>query len=195
MYKINLLPPELLPEPPARKPFVPKSLLAGVCILGLVYIGLTLALYYTEARIEDNRRALGGLDAKIQEVEVLQNEAAKLETRLSAWQGLLAGRRESTALLNTLQASLPVEMWLTRVEALGPSEQAAEGNPQEGAERLVIEGGSRSLAAVGVYVNRLSGSPYLRRVVFKEVKEVKRAGEAPILVFSIEAVLKEGGVK
>lgn len=194
MYKINLLPPELLPEPPAKKPLAPKGLLVGVSVLGLLYIGLALALYYTEAQIGDKKRALAGLDTKIQEVEALQKKAAWLEARLSAWQGLLASRRESSALLDTLQLNLPVEMWLTRVEVSGPAEQAAEGKPQERADRMVIEGGSRSVAAVGVYVNRLSKSSYLRRVVLQEVKEVRQAGEAPILVFSIEAVLREGSV-
>jgi hypothetical protein len=58
---------------------------------------------------------------------------------------------------------------------------------------VVIEGGTGSLASVGVYINKLCCLPYFTNVALKEVREIRAAGQPGAVVFSIEAGLKEGG--
>ncbi|MEW6574405.1 MAG: PilN domain-containing protein [Bacillota bacterium] len=200
MYKVNLLPPELLHEPegPSRKPVAPWSLLAAFCLLGLIYIGFALGTYFIKAQADHKQRLLAALEPKIQEVEVLQSKAARLRASLYAWQDLISSRRAYYTLINDFHLNLPVDMWLTRVEILGLEPQAqtqgAPNQPQSPpqATRVIIVGGTGSLASVGVYINRLSQLPYFKSVVLKEIKEIRTAGEERVTVFTIEAALKEG---
>lgn len=198
MYKVNLLPPELLAigEPGLRRrsPLYNLLLLAagGLCLL---YLAFLTYLFVGQVQIEAKRKALAALEPQIQQVERLQQQTQILRTRAAVWGELIRRRREYYPLLADLQRVLPVDMWLTRVALLPEQPQPPETTlPKPTTELrvpplpnlLVVEGGTHSLASVGVYVNNLCQLPHFKRVA---LKEVKRVGQEQVTTFTIEAVL------
>lgn len=212
MYKVNLLPPELVLESERYQRRVrPLALLIILGTVGcLVYTAFVFWFFLSRAQLEEKRQALVALEPQIQQVEALRNRAVALQARTAAWQEVLAQRRTYHPVLADLQRFLPADMWLTRVEIARPEPQASENASQQGAvenqqaqvppspafpnpTRVVIEGGTGSFASVGVYINKLCRLPYFTNVALKEVQEVKTAGQPGATVFIIEARLREGG--
>jgi len=207
MYKVNLLPVELLTEtegvPRKIQPRVILVAFAG--FLCLLYAIFGVYLFIGRAQVEQKRHALAALEPQIQRVEALQNEAVTLKARAAVWQKIISDRRTYYLLLADFQYSLPVDMWLTGVEIFQPEPQtppgAAPNPPQPQAApqalpqptRVTVEGGTNSLASVGVYLNNLCRLPYFKSVTLKELKEIKTGGQERVTVFTIEAALKEGG--
>ncbi|MDI6631102.1 MAG: PilN domain-containing protein [Bacillota bacterium] len=212
MYRVNLLPPELVFESErSQRRARPLGLLIMLGTIGcLVYTAFVFWFFLSRAQLEEKRQALAALEPQIQQVEALQNRAVMLRARTAAWQEVLAERRTHHPVLTDLQRFLPADMWLTRVEIARPEPQVSGSASQQGAvenqqaqappppafprpTRVVIEGGTGSLASVGVYINKLCRLPYFTNVALKEVREIKTAGQPGATVFTIEAGLKEGG--
>lgn len=225
MYKINLLPQELLAEAAGKKRDV---LLPGIIIffgvLLAVYIGLAANIYIGQRQINEKKAAYKDLVPQIKRVEELQSQTARDKAQLAVLEKTDTERRHYYSVLAQVNSVLPVDMWLTRflVSRSGPSEKEPDKLQAEDLQkptRLVIEGVTGSLSSVGVYLNKLQELSYFEKVTLKEVKEVEVApkqaeepavpaeeqqGEQPegqqaeqekvrIKVFTIEAVLKEGG--
>ncbi|RPF49229.1 type IV pilus assembly protein PilN [Thermodesulfitimonas autotrophica] len=207
MYKVNLLPPELVATEPGVSRRSPLYNLLVFCVGGLclLYVAFLLYLFFSQLQVQQKQKALAALEPQIQQVERLQQQSQALRDRAMVWEGILKERREYYPLLVDLQRVLPVDMWLTRIE-LGAQPQAPGGLPAAPAQpqasggappplqpaippapnRLVIEGGTRSLSSVGVYINNLCRLPYLQKVTLREVTTV---GQDHVTTFTIEAVL------
>lgn len=207
MYKVNLLPPELVATEPGGSRRSPLYNLLIFCAGGLclLYVVFLLYLFFSQLQVQQKQKALAAFEPQIQRVESLQRQSQLLRSRAMVWEGILKERREYYPLLVDLQRVLPVDMWLTRIE-LGAQPQAASGLPAAPAQpqapggtspplqpavppapnRLVIEGGTRSLPSVGVYINNLCRLPYFQKVTLREVTTV---GQDHVTTFTIEAVL------
>lgn len=207
MYKVNLLPQELLAGAGGaqRNISLRKILLVTAGFLIALYIILALCLFIGRWQVDTRRKSLSALEPRIQQVDSLRNKAVILKARAAAWQNILSKRRTYRSLLEDFNSRLPVDMWLTRVEISRPEQQTSLGAtpvaPQPQAvpqaipqpTRVVIEGGTSSLASVGVYVNNLGKLPYFKNVALKDVKEVTTTAPERVTVFTIEASLGEGG--
>ncbi|MEW6447048.1 MAG: PilN domain-containing protein [Bacillota bacterium] len=186
MYKVNLLPPELvsraeLGEAPRRPPVI----VVFVCVAGLlclVYIGFAFYIYSARAKVTEIKHELAALEPEIQQVEALQSKTALLKNRAAAWRQITENRKTYYHFFKDLNRLLPVDMWLMSVDMAQPK----VGDPVH----VVIEGATGSLASVGVYINNLSGLPYLNGVTLKELKQ-----ETPVAVtvFTVDAYISDGG--
>ncbi|MEW6182938.1 MAG: hypothetical protein AB1500_07145 [Bacillota bacterium] len=224
MYRINLLPQELLADAAGKKRDV---LLPGAIVLSGVlltaYIILAVYNYIGYLHVNEKKTALQNLEPQIKHVESLESQTAKDKEQLGVLAGADSERRHYYSVLESVYSKLPVDMWLTRftVSCLAPSEktsgkQSDELKPEDFQKptQLVIQGGTGSLASVGVYLNKLLEFPYLKTVTLKEVREIEVTPEQPsptvqpegdrpavqqaaenvrVTVFTIEAVLAEGG--
>lgn len=208
MYKVNLLPPELVAAEPGLHRRSPLYNLLVFCVGGLclLYVTFLLYLFFSQLQVQQKQKALAALEPQIQQVEKLQQQSQALRDRAMVWEGILKERREYYPLLVDLQRVLPVDMWLTRIELARVEPQAPGGLPAAPAQpqasggappplqpavppvpnRLVIEGGTRSLSSVGVYINNLCRLPYFQKVTLREVTTV---GQDHVTTFTIEAVL------
>jgi Tfp pilus assembly protein PilN len=168
-------------------------LLYGIFVVYLYLYGPWLA--------GEKERALEQFGTDIKKAEALRSSASVFKTRAAVWEDLLADRRSPYGLFNDLGRLMPVDMWLTRV-AVGMPETLSSpgvepGRPQNSAPaapiltplKVVIEGGTNSLASVGVYSSKLSELPDFRNVTLKTVQE--STGQPPVSVFVIEAELAE----
>ncbi|MGQ9513020.1 PilN domain-containing protein [Thermodesulfitimonas sp.] len=210
MYRVNLLPPELVATEPGAYRRSPLYNLLIFCIGGLclLYVAFLLYLFFSQLQVQQKQKALAALEPQIRQVETLQRQSQTLKNRALVWEDILKERREYYPLLVDLQRVLPVDMWVTRVELTRTEPQAAGGPPAAAAQpqasggtppaapvrpavppapnRLVIEGGTRSFSSVGVYINNLCRLPYFQKVT---LREVTTAGQDYATIFTIEAVL------
>ena len=201
MTKINLLPAEILSKfegAPHRS--VPLRIpIAFAVLFSFLYLLFVLYLYLVGPQlIKAKERALEVNKSQFQQVEALRDRAAVLNTRASAWQDVLSNRRSYRFFFKDLQRCLPVDMWLTEVK-VSTEDQAApqesgqsQTEPQESLQSVpeptcvLIRGGTRSLASVGVYYNKLCALPYFKNLELKVVEE-KGFGPSRATVFLIEA--------
>lgn len=199
MYKINLLPQELLADTDATTPKSPVvEIVIFLGILAVIYVALSAYIFVCRSQINQKRMALKDLEPQIQRVEALQSKTAILKARLDVLHRTVSEQRQYYPVFKDINANLPEDMWLTRVSISLPeasdksSEKLQVLNLQEPTQ-VLIEGGTNSLASVGVYVNKLAKLGYFKQVVLKEVKEVELADGWGVTVFTIEARLVEGG--
>lgn len=188
MYKVNLLPPELLTaefsETPRRSPVI-GIFVCTVGLLCLLYVALAFYTFNTRVQVNEINNLLIALEPEILQVETLQSRTEFLKSRAAAWRRITEERRTYYPVLTDLHRVLPVDMWLTSVAI---AQQEAGGPVQ-----AVIQGGTGSLASVGVYVNNLSRLSYLNSVALIELKQVKNEGKEPVTVFTVKADMRKGG--
>lgn len=206
LYRVNLLPPELAPGP-----YIERRRLVYIIILtlacGLAGLGVGFfyfQLYVLQHELEATQAEFPALQETVTRVEALRTERQKLEKTSKTWESLLATHTPWRPVLDELARHLPVDMWLTKVEityeaALAPPKPVTpEGKQPPGPQTplpkeeppntLVLEGASRSVASLGVYVRKLSNLPFFSQVSLNEFRE--QADET--LSFKITCKLKSG---
>lgn len=126
--------------------------------------------------------AAGGEIQRRQEQLALQNFQYLLEKR-QAW----------LPLLESLDAALPVDVWLERISLLRAEPDGPDGTVQaewQLADTMVVDGYSRTVASVGVFMFRLGQTPGLEQITLNEIREEQKYAAYK---FKITAALRGSG--
>jgi Tfp pilus assembly protein PilN len=89
---------------------------------------------------------------------------------LAAWRKVLLEREDLVYILEDVNAGVPAAVWLTALE-IAPGEETEADEQYPRPSILRIEGRSRSLAAVGAFVQNLNRMPHFSSVGLQEVRE------------------------
>ncbi|MDN5344854.1 MAG: type pilus assembly protein PilN [Clostridia bacterium] len=166
---INLLPPEYL-----RRRSLPRGTLlvfiGGAVLLGL-YVAFLVQMGLTSKRLAQVEGELALYEPRAQQALADRQAITEWQAKSKELQRLLAARRRWQEVLATINAALPPEVWLTRLE-----EDSAKGE-------IHLAGGSTSLQAIGAFLNNLQGSKTWQAVNLQEVK-----GNGNTLTFTIQAL-------
>ena len=110
---VNFIPQELRPK--KKKNW---SLIAGVMLIGLVFLGISsyAISFFVKERFylaELNER-VDALKGRVAEVEKMKEESAAIEKKMEAVEKIRAGESGKLELLRELTETIPEDMWLTR---------------------------------------------------------------------------------
>jgi general secretion pathway protein L len=110
---VNFIPQELRPK--KKKNW---SLIAGVMLIGLVFLGISsyAISFFVKERFylaELNER-IGALKGRVAEVEQMKEDINAIEQKMEAVENIRAGERSKLELLRELTETIPDDMWLTR---------------------------------------------------------------------------------
>jgi len=110
---VNFIPVELRPK--KKKNW---SLIAGVMLIGLVFLGISsyAISFFVKERFylaELNER-IGALKGRVEEVEQMKEEIDAIEQKMVVVEKIKAGERSKLELLRELTETIPDDMWLTR---------------------------------------------------------------------------------
>jgi len=216
MYKINLLPTELQRDLSLDvKGLVRRVSITITLILLLFGYGVFLFMgYLTQKEINDTEKYLNQISSTVKKVEGIKAQRVKNEESTKKFKELLNARLTRFPLLEDLSYNMPVDLWLDNVDmsyvapanASGGATQGQTAAPpqaqgQAAADKkvpvsppvpntLTIEGYSRTVPSVGIFMNNLYRMPYFSSVVLNELKTDEKSGSVK---FKLTAVLKEGG--
>jgi len=168
---INLLPPELLPR---RRGLSKTGFLTLVLVLlaGL-YLAFSGYMWFSARRVDWIERQLALLEPQVRRV-------AAYEQQIKLWQ---EKERELQRLLKETRRWGPI---ITAINgAMSPGAELIRLEENEVQGRLIIEGRSTSLEAVGVVLKKLQQGSFWQAVELQEVK-----GNEAYLNFTIEAIFK-----
>jgi len=214
MYKLNLLPTELQKDLSIDfKGLVRRVTITITVILLLFSYGVFLFMgYLTQKEISDTEKYLSQISATVKKVEGIKAQRVKNEESTKKFKELLSARLTRFPLLEDLSYNMPVDLWLDNLDMSyvapaktpanasgGAAQPQAQGQPA--AEKkapvapplpntLTIEGYSRTVPSVGIFMNNLYRMPYFSSVVLNELKTEESSGNTK---FKLSAVLKEGG--
>ncbi|MBO8169008.1 MAG: PilN domain-containing protein [Thermoanaerobacteraceae bacterium] len=176
MPQVNLLPPELRPQPLLRD----KSLLRWLAVAGaaaLIFLGALSWFAYLHGlerelvRLKNERRSL---QQELQQVKQLEKTIAAKQQELEQLQQVVDSRMRWGELLEQVSDSMPRQVWL-------------ESLVLDGGSMLVIRGKTPSLAAVGVLINRLKELAFFDVVVLNRFEYLPEQPE--IAEFQVTAQL------
>ncbi len=113
LLDVNFIPQELRPK--KKKNW---SLIAGVMLIGLVFLGISsyAISFFVKERFylaELNER-IGALKGRVAEVEQMKEEIGAIEQKIEVVEKIKAGERSKLELLRELTETIPADMWLTR---------------------------------------------------------------------------------
>jgi hypothetical protein len=207
VYKINLLPVELQKDLSIDvKGLVRRVTVTVIVILLLFGYGAFLYLgYLTKKEITDTEKYLSQISAAVKRVEGIKAQRVKDEESTKLYKGLLSTRQTRFPMLEDISYNMPVDLWLEKVDMsyVAPKEEGKDGKPAQAANgdkketaappvpnNLIIEGYSRTVPSIGVFMNNLYRMPYFSSVILNELNTDEKSGN---IKFKLTAVLKEGG--
>jgi len=194
MYKVNLLPREMITERaggrgPAAAPLVSLvwRIAVGVVVFG--YAVFLITLFLAKHTLAEKQAALEALAPQVAAAEALRQERERAEAMLTAWRGVLLDREDWVFLLREINAVLPADTWLTAVKTQAAAGEEPDDRLPFRPDGVRIEGAARSLTAVGVLVHKLQEMPHFASVALEEVV----AGPDGALSFKISLELARSG--
>lgn len=119
MMRVNLLPPEMLERRRAEKRL-------GYVVLAAIGIAAVLAMVWMFAfvRVQGRQGDLAALQQQVQaanaqatQLAIFEERAAELESRRSTLQVALGDRMDWARLYDEISLVLPVDMWITAMDA------------------------------------------------------------------------------
>jgi Tfp pilus assembly protein PilN len=192
MYKVNLLPSEMITEK-CRKGVSGLEAATfwrvAAAVLVLSYGFFVFNLFSAKSLLAERQRVLDGISDQVAAAEALRQEREQAEATVAAWRGVLLGREDWVSLLREVNAVLPEEVWFTALDIRAVAEKDPETPLPPRPDTVYIEGSSRSLTAVGVLVHELHMLPQLAGVTLEEVRE----GRDGVLSFRISVELARSG--
>lgn len=204
MYKINLLPPELLPGTyiQGKRLFV----IAGITLFfGALLIGggiFFLQAAQIKAELLAGQAELAALKEKSESVAEMRAQRFELEKKTAVLEGLLQQRGAYRPILDGIARCVPVDVWLTGIDVqesketespqqAGTAPAVRKSSPAAPAPVMVIKGASRSVPSIGVCVCKLLELPFFSAARLDEFKEQ----EDGTLAFTITCNLRMGGAR
>ena len=152
MARINLLPWRAERRKQRQKEFL--RMLAASAALAVLLAFLIVSYYNAQIEGQEERNAylrdqITQVDAKIKEIEALDQKKAKLLARKDVIEQLQANRSQMVHLFDSLVRTIPDGVILTAIK-------------QEG-EKLTLEGRSQSNSRVSTYMRNLEGSGWMTK--------------------------------
>lgn len=168
---INLLPPELLPRRRglSKAGFIKLALL----LLAVFYIAFLSYMYFYARRVDWIERQLALLEPQARRAEFYENQLKLWQERERELRRLLRETRRWEPIITAVNGAIYPGAELIRLEE----------NEEQG--RLIIEGRSKSLEAVGIVLKNLQQCSYWQVVELSEV-----ISDGADLVFKIQATFK-----
>ena len=218
MYKINLLPAELQRDLSIDVQGLVRRVTATVMAILLLfaYGAFLFTGYLAQKEISDTERYLSQISAAVKKVEGIKAQRVGNEESTKKFKELLNARQARFPLLEDLSYNMPVDLWLENVDMsyVAPAQTtadkstgAAQGQPaaqpqsqgQADADKkepvappvpnnLILEGYSRTVPSIGIFMNSLYRMPYFSSVLLNELKTDENSGN---IKFKLTAVLKE----
>lgn len=235
MYKVNLLPDELI-QPGFDFKKVLRVLL--VALLVVLISGSYILFLYQSNQVKRElarlQKKVAGIQPDLIHLESLRKQKTELEKASSGIEGIAGNRAAWSPVIAEINSNMPTDMWLTglsfyydrggrqasETDPLKPQQQSIkafnleetarqiEGSKTSQADKqgredgkqgqpatmpvpnaVSIEGESKSILPVGVFVNRLLKVRYFSDVRINDIHESKERGT---LAFSL-TVLVSGG--
>ncbi|MBE0466906.1 MAG: PilN domain-containing protein [Candidatus Desulforudis sp.] len=187
MYKVNLLPAEMITE--GRKWSLTENWpglawRAGAALVVLVYGVFLFTLFSARGMLDERRAALAQLSSQVHAAQELQRDLEQGEALLATWREMLRGREDWVYVLEDVNAGVPGDVWFTALEIVpGAEEDSEELYPRP--DRVRFEGRSSFLPGVGRLVENLYRMPHFSGVTLQEAREESDG----ILSFTIMAQL------
>jgi type IV pilus assembly protein PilN len=150
MARINLLPWRAERRRQRQKEFgamVGAAALGAVLVSGLIYMFYNAQIDGQKERNDFLRQQITQVDAKIKEIEALDQKKAKLLARKEVIEQLQANRSQMVHLFDSLVRTIPDGVTLTAI--------------QQNGELLSLKGRSQSNARVSTYMRNLESSGWM----------------------------------
>jgi len=152
MARINLLPWRAERRKQRQKEFT--QMLAASAVLAVLLAFLIVSYYNAQIEGQEERNAflrdqITQVDAKIKEIEALDQKKAKLLARKDVIEQLQANRSQMVHLFDSLVRTIPDGVILTGVK-------------QEG-DKLTLEGRGQSYGRISTYMRNLESSGWMTR--------------------------------
>jgi len=215
MDKINLLPEELQPglDIDIRKLVLNGVIILALLGMLSAYGIFLYRFYITKNELVQAYAELTRLRPKVAEVETIKQQRLNIESKVKVLRGLVEEQQTWSAMLDDLNVIIPIDAWLTGITIyyepdFDPSAAKKENgdentkgkNVQKKANTkdsvtqqgmhtpnaVTLEGKSRSVASVGVFVHNLNQLPHFTRVRLNGVYENFSEGT---VTFSITAAV------
>lgn len=216
MYKVNLLPDELTKPGFNLKRITQMSLVSLLVSFMLAVYGVFLyQSHQVKTELARLQNKVASVQPDLKRLEFLRKQRADLEKSASDLEGIAEKRVTWSPVISEINSNMPTDVWLNGLQfyydngGAPASETDPQKNQQQGIKppkteevarqsppavmplpnAVSIQGESRSVLPVGVYVNRLLQVKYFTGVRINEVHENQERGT---LVFSITALIRGG---
>ncbi|MCC8364156.1 PilN domain-containing protein [Lysobacter sp. A6] len=176
MARINLLPWRAERRRQRQKEFgamVGASALGAVLIAGLIYMFYNAQIDGQTERNDFLREQITQVDAKIKEIEVLDQKKAKLLARKEVIEQLQANRSQMVHLFDSLVRTIPDGVTLTTI--------------QQNGDLLTLKGRSQSNARVSTYMRNLESSGWMTN---PELSVIEARGDNKGLPYEFDLQVK-----
>lgn len=178
--RINLLPVELRQDLPVDwQRLLPKvaiiAVVTAVISAYLFFLGFSFTLKVQEQKLD---RQLVTLEPRMKEAREAQHSIAALEKQKMQLEEILRKRTEWSKILWEINDILPQNTWLTSLSV-------------DGEGKLVLQGKSLDLTALGVFVHELNRLPYFTAAKLTQA-ESGTEGETAVINFQIVAAVGKG---
>lgn len=217
MYKVNLLPPELMGW--QKKVDKRRLVMGALCLVlvGIMLLGYGRFLYNADnlrRQLQDVETELTQYQVEVANVQRLTATKEQNEKAVAALQRIIETRRVWGSTLEDINLTMPVDLWLTGLQIVDdktklpqktvtpaqPGDEANQttpavtGNPSEQTiipnppSVMIIEGKSGTTPSIGVFQKHLTNLIYFSSV---QLENMEVNDEDGTFIFTINAVLKE----
>ncbi|AQS58482.1 PilN domain-containing protein [Desulforamulus ferrireducens] len=216
MYKVNLLPPELMgwqKKVDKRQLIIITlgCLLSGLIIL--IYGKFLYDTYHLREQIQTMERELTQYQTEVANAKKLAAQRAEHEKAIEELQKIIKLKRVWGSTLDDINLNMPVDVWLTSLQIvhdktkLPPNAETPQAATDEAGEDappvtesdeqtiipnspnvIIIEGKSGTTPSIGVFQKKLNELKYFSSV---QLESMEVSNEDGTFKFIINAVLKE----
>lgn len=203
MYKVNLLPDELI------QPGVDFKKALRTCSAVLLFVVISVSYGFFLYQLSQSKTELARLQKnaadrqpELELLESLKKQRTELEKAASDLDGIVDNRVTWSPIIAEINSNVPADVFLTalRIYCEGIKTSEAERQvPGDGRKGITaappvpntvsIQGESRSVLPVGVFVNGLLKVEYFSEVRINDIHENQEKGT---LAFSITALVSGG---
>jgi len=166
MIRVNLLPHRAEKRRARQVQFIvlsALSLVAGVFIVGFVYVAINTQISYQERRNAYLKQEIAVLDKQIEEIRKLREQTQALLSRKTVVENLQSTRSDVVHLLDQMLRILPDGVYLRSLKQSG--------------NRINLVGYAQSSARVSTLMRSIEDSPWLDSPVLIQVQSTTVTGK------------------
>lgn len=180
MARINLLPWREEARRERQRQYMVSALMTavlGVILVFLVGLVFDQKIAYQQARNQTIQQEIGRLQARIRQIEQLEQTRERLLSRKRIIEDLQASRSLTVEMLDQLAKSIPVGVTLTAIRQQGST--------------VTLEGTSQSNARVSAYLQSLEENPLFLDPELDVVRVPERSNDAnPVEPYEYQVKVK-----
>ncbi|MEG6615874.1 PilN domain-containing protein [Peptococcaceae bacterium 1198_IL3148] len=190
MYKTNLLPRDLQPQPAINKQRLMRMLTVALlgCFIAGSYIFLVIDIHLKQQMLTSLRQEASTGELATKKLVQIQKERQQNEEVINKLQQIISNNINWHDLLNDVNQCLPTDTWFTAI-SLSTIEAKDDELPNQ---LLVFNGNSTNLSSIGVFIYNLQQLTYFSGVYLDYAKELDSPATPPLLTFKISVTFSGG---